>query len=82
MLGKPYKYYQSDTVVCLTLNQDYEIKVDDELIYEKDGRYYKERILESQQDGNCVQTGRNGSLGIKIQNKIPRNKILYLKNKF
>ena len=26
MLGKPYKYYQSDTVVCLTLNQDYENK--------------------------------------------------------
>ena len=82
MLGKPYKYYQSDTVVCLTLNQDYEIKVDDEWIYEKDGRYYKERILEIQQDGNCVQTASNGSLGIKIQNKIPRNKILYLKNKF
>lgn len=80
-LGKPYKYYQSDTVVCLTLNQDYEIKVDDELIYEKDGRYYKERILEIQQDGNCVQTASNGSFGIKIQNKIPRNKILYLKNK-
>jgi len=79
-LGKPDKFYKSNTVVCLKIN-NLEIKVGDYLIYELDGRYYKEKIMEIQENKESKQMVYNGSFGFKLSNKIPNVKQLYFENK-
>lgn len=75
-IGEPYKYYQNNTVACVELN-DTEISCGDILAYERDGRYYKVKILEIQMDNKSVERVSNGRVGIKFNVSLPNGIRLY-----
>lgn len=75
-LGKPYKFYQNHTVICVEL-QNNPIHVGDTLAYEKDGRYYPITIAEIQQDEKTISEASDGKVGIKVDEKVPEIKMLY-----
>ena len=77
-LGKPYSYYQNDTVVCLELD-GVRIKIGDRLFY-KDSlqQLIGLTVKELQQDGkDCLEVS-SGKTGLKLDNKVPRNKSIYI----
>lgn len=76
-LGKPYKYFQDRTVVCVDLN-NVQVSNKDILAYEKDGRYYQLSIAEIQQDGNSIEQVSDGKVGIKVDKRVPHIDMLYL----
>ena len=75
-LGKPYKFYQNHTIICVELNNN-TIHVGDTLAYEKDGRYYPITITEIQQDEKTIKEVSDGKVGIKVNDKVPEIKMLY-----
>ena len=75
-LGKPYKFYQNHTVICVELNNNI-IHVGDTLAYEKDGRYYPITITEIQRDEKTIKEVSDGKVGIKVNEKVPEIKMLY-----
>ena len=75
-LGKPYKFYQNHTVICVELYNN-TIHVGDTLAYEKDGRYYPITITEIQQNEKPVIEVSDGKVGIKVDEKVPEIKTLY-----
>lgn len=75
-LGKPYKFYQNHTVICVELNHN-TIHIGDTLAYEKDGRYYPITIAEIQQDEKPIKEVSDGKVGIKVNEKVPEIKMLY-----
>jgi hypothetical protein len=75
-LGKPYKFYQNHTVICVELNNN-TIHVGDTLAYEKEGRYYPITITEIQQDEKPIKEVSDGKVGIKVDEKVPEIKTLY-----
>ncbi|MBQ7735249.1 MAG: hypothetical protein IJT61_04860 [Bacteroidales bacterium] len=75
-LGKPYKFYQNHTVICVELYNN-TIHVGDTLAYEKDGRYYPITIIEIQQNEKPVIEVSDGKVGIKVDEKVPEIKTLY-----
>lgn len=77
-LGKPYKYYQNHTIICIDLH-DQKIKIGDSLAYETDERYYSIKVIEIQQEGKPFDEIANGNVGIKVDQEVPEIKMLYLK---
>lgn len=77
-LGKPYKYYQNHTIICIDLH-DQKIKIDDTLAYETDGIYHSIKVIEIQQEGKSFDEIANGKVGIKVDQEVPEIKMLYLK---
>lgn len=75
-LGKPYKFYQNHTIICVELNNN-TIHIGDTLAYEKDGRYYPITITEIQQNEKPVIEVSDGKVGIKVDEKVPEIKTLY-----
>lgn len=75
-LGKPYKFHQNHTVICVELNNN-TIHIGDTLAYEKDGRYYPITITEIQQDKKTIKEVSDGKVGIKVNEKVPEIKMLY-----
>ena len=75
-LGKPYKFYQNHTVICVELNHN-TIHIGDTLAYEKDGRYYPITIAEIQQDEKPIKEVSDGKVGIKVNEKVPEIKMIY-----
>ena len=76
-LGKPYKFHKDNKVVCIDLNNK-EIGVGDFLAYEINGRYFKQKIIEMQQNGQPISKVKNGKTGIELENPIPSIKKAYL----
>lgn len=76
-LGTPYKYFQSDTVVCLELDGA-KISVGD-MIYYKDSlqRLVGCKVESIQQDKQSLTEVTTGKVGVKLIHKVPRNKELF-----
>ena len=75
-LGKPYKFCQDHTIICIELNNN-TIHVGDTLAYEMNGRYYSITITEIQQDKKTIKEVSDGKVGIKVDEKVPEIKMLY-----
>ena len=77
-LGVPYNYYQDDMIICLDLNHT-PVCVGDKLFYEDPLKRLVELKVESLQQGKQdYQTLSVGKTGIKVDKKVPRNKVIYL----
>lgn len=76
-LGVPYNYYRDDTVICLDLNHT-PVCVGDQLFYEDPlKRLVKLKVESLQQGKQDYQTLSVGNSGIKVDNKVQRNKVIY-----
>lgn len=76
-LGVPYSYFQDDTVICLDLNGT-KVKVGDVLFYKDElQRLIGLRVECVQQDGKDIQEASLGRTGIKVSNKMPRNREIF-----
>lgn len=76
-LGKPYKYYKNNIVVCIELS-NVQISKGDKLAYEEYGRYYLLTIRGIQQDNNVCDQVSNGKVGIEFDREVPNIDMLYL----
>ena len=76
-LGKPYKFYKNNTVVCVELS-NVQVSKGDKLAYEEYGRYYLLTIREIQQDKNVCDQVSNGKVGIELDREVPNIDMLYL----
>ncbi len=79
-LGKPYKYYQERTIVCIELKNT-KISNNDTLVYEERGQYHSVRIKEIQQNNIVVDNVSDGKIGIRVDKPIPNIGMLFLKRK-
>lgn len=77
-LGKPYKYYQDHTIICIDLH-DQNIKIGDTLAYETNGKHHPIKVIEIQQEGKSFDEITNGKVGIKVDQEVPEIKMSYLK---
>lgn len=76
-IGVPYDYYQDDTVICLDLHNA-QVSVGDTLYY-KDSlqRLVGLKVESLQQEKQSFDTVNNGKTGIKVNQKVPRNKEIF-----
>lgn len=76
-LGTPYDYYQDYTVICLDLHNT-QVSVGDRLYY-KDSlqRLVELRVESLQQVKKSLDTINNGKIGVKVNQKVPRNKEIF-----
>lgn len=78
-VGKPYKYYKDQTVVCIDLN-DMTIKVGDSLFYEDTRKRLQECVIKSiEQNSQVLDQANNGKTGLGLDRPIPKGVILYKK---
>lgn len=71
-LGKPYKYYKDNSIVCLDLH-DTEIKVGDNLYFEDNRkRLQRCQILSIEQDKTSLHSAANGRTGIKLDTTVQK----------
>lgn len=78
-VGKPYNYYQNDTVICLELN-GVKVSVGDTLYYKDSlSRLVGCKIESIQQEKEDIVSASSGKVGIKISLKAPRNREFYIK---
>ncbi|KAA6331883.1 hypothetical protein EZS27_019561 [termite gut metagenome] len=78
-IGKPYKYYGDNKIVCLDIKNT-KIKVGDFLIYDVDGRFYREEIIGIQQEKVPLQEISHGKVGLEFANPIPNIEVAYIFN--
>ena len=76
-IGMPYKYYKNNTVICVELDNT-DIKCGDYIVYEIDGRFYKQKIVGIQQNKKDVINANGGKTSILIEKPIQQNKKVYL----
>ena len=79
-LGQPTNYYKNNIVVCIDLNNT-EIQIGDYFVYEKNGKYYKRKIIDIQQGNQSKNNVSNGDCGFKLEETIPKVKRMYLLKK-
>ena len=74
ILGKPYNYFQDDTVICLDLNNTL-IQVDDTLFY-KDSlqRLVSLKVESIQQESQNMDSVTSGKTRIKVDKAVPEVK--------
>ena len=77
-LGKPYGYFDSNTIICLELNGD-RIKKGDYLYY-KDSlqRLVRLKVVSIKQDNNLLESVETGKTGIMVDVKVPKGVEIWL----
>lgn len=78
-LGKPYKYFQKNSVICIELAGE-NIVVGD-MLYYKDNlqRLVGIKVESIEQDNKPVNQTDNGKTAIKVSQKVPNNVVVYCK---
>lgn len=77
-IGKPYKYYKNNTIVCLKI-ENKNIKSGDYFAYAKNERWYKVRILSIEEGGEAVLETFYGNYGFKLEESIPKEELFLYK---
>lgn len=77
-LGIPYDYHQQDTVICLDL--DGSIVSNGDTLFYKDtlGRLVAVEVESIQQENNTLKSASQGKTGIKVSQKFPRNREVFI----
>lgn len=77
-LGVPYDYHQQDTVICLDL--DGSIVSNGDTLFYKDtlGRLVAVEVESIQQEKKTLKSASQGKTGIKVSQKFPRNREVFI----
>lgn len=76
-LGRPYNYYQKNTVICIEIKKLI-IKVGDYFAYRQNDRWHKTRIVSIEENRQVLDETSNGKYGFEVEKAIPNNVCLYL----
>ena len=75
---EPAEFY-SDGRVCIVNIDNITLKINDELLIEKNGKFEKVIILEIQQDSKSIQEVSKGEIGLKLSSKIAKKSTIWKK---
>jgi hypothetical protein len=76
-IGKPYKFFKNNKVICIDL-LGIEVKVGDFIAYEENGQFRKEKIISIQVDEENKKSNNNGKTGFGLANQVPSISTAYL----
>lgn len=77
-LGKPKKYYNSETVIILDID-GVRIKKGTDLFVEKDKKWERVEVVSIQINGNEVDEADNGEIGIQLSKSIKRSSEIFIR---
>lgn len=69
----------NDGKVCIVNIEDVNLKIKDELLVEKNGKFEKAVILDIQDNGKSIQQVLKGEYGLKLNKKVAKKSILWAK---
>jgi len=75
---EPTKIFK-DGEVCIVNIENILLKINEELLIEKNGKFKRVNILEIHENGKSVDQGSHGEFGLKLSSKIKKKSIIWKK---
>ncbi|WP_196893886.1 hypothetical protein [Aureivirga marina] len=79
-IDEPLELFNNGNI-CIINIKDCFLKIDEEIIVEKNGKYVKTKILDIQLDGKSVKSAKEGEIGLKLSNPIKQKSKLWKNSK-
>jgi hypothetical protein len=77
-IDEPLELFENGKI-CIVNVKDCSLSINEEIIIEKNGKFYKSEILDIQLNGNSVNNANEGELGIKLSVPIKKKSTLWKK---
>ncbi|AUC80665.1 hypothetical protein [Lacinutrix sp. Bg11-31] len=78
-IDEPLELFENGKI-CIVNIKDCSLSINEEILIEKNGKFYKSEIIDIQLNGSSVKNAKEGELGIKLSIPIKKKSILWKKS--